>query len=215
MKYPFQSFFQKLIIVLLTFTSVTSFAQRRFDPNADYERFFRFGLKGGVNINKINGISYRDGFNYNYLLGGFMQFNFSKTFGLQPEVNFVQSSSEFANDANTVYDDLFYNGDQRKARLDYLKVPVLLNINIGPSKRVKLQVGPQFGNILKQTVDSLKNNGNIFKQADWSAVGGLWIQIPFVNLGARYEIGLNNINDIDNQERWRSQAFTIFAGFTF
>jgi Outer membrane protein beta-barrel domain len=215
MKYPIKTISQKLVIVLLTFTSVTSFAQRRFDPDRDHENFFRVGFKAGVNINKINGQSYKDGFNYNYLLGGFMQFNFSRTFGLQPEVNFVQSSSEFAADANTVYDDLFYNGDQRKAKLDYLKVPVLLNINIGPSKRIKLQVGPQYGNVLKQTVDSLKNNGNIFKNADWSAVGGLWIQIPFVNLGARYEIGLNNINDIDNQEKWRSQAFTIFAGFTF
>ncbi|HVZ96544.1 MAG TPA: porin family protein [Chitinophagaceae bacterium] len=215
MKYPIKTISQKLVIILLTFTSVATFAQRRFDPDRDYERFFRIGVKGGVNINKINGESYHDGFNYNYLLGGFMQFNFSRTFGLQPEVNFVQSSSEFASDANTVYDDLFYNGTQRKAKLDYLKVPLLLNINIGPSKRIKLQVGPQYGNILKQTVDSLKSNGNIFKQADWSAVGGVWIQIPFINLGARYEIGLNNINDIDNQEKWRSQAFTIFAGFTF
>ncbi|HEV2833469.1 MAG TPA: hypothetical protein VGW31_15925 [Hanamia sp.] len=46
-------------------------------------------------------------------------------------------------------------------------------------------------------------------------VGGLWIQIPFINLGARYEIGLSNLNDIDNHEKWKSQAFTIFAGVTF
>src|SRR5665647_848826 len=180
----------------------------------DSEKFFHIGAKAGVNINKINGQSYKSGFNYNYLLGGFMQFNFSKTFGLQPEVNFVQSSSEFSNDASTVYDDLFYNGSQRKAKLNYLKVPLLLNINVGPSKRVKLQLGPQVGGLIKQSVDSLKNNVDIFKKGDWSAVGGLWIQIPFINLGARYEIGLTNLNNIDNSEKWKSQAFTIFAGFT-
>jgi len=215
MSYPFKTGVTTLAIALVSLSVFTASAQRRFDPDRDYERFFRIGLKGGVNINRINGTSYRDGFNYNYLLGGFMQFNFSRTFGLQPEVNFVQSSSEFASDANTVYDDLFYNGDQRKAKLDYLKIPILLNINVGPSKRIKLQVGPQYGNVLKQSVDSLRNNGNIFKTAEWSALGGLWIQLPFVNLGARYEIGLNNINDIDNQEKWRSQAFTLFAGVTF
>jgi len=207
---------KKLISILLIFTSVNSFSQsRRFDPNADHENFFRFGAKAGVNINKINGQAYKDGFNYNYLLGGFMQFNFSKTFGLQPEINFVQSSSEFTKTSSTIYDDLFLDGSQKKAKLDYLKVPVLLNVNIGPSKRVKLQLGPQYGNVLKQTVDSLKNNGNIFKRADWAAVGGLWIQIPFINIGARYEVGLANLNDIDNQQKWKSQAFTIFAGFTF
>ncbi len=207
---------QKILLFFLVLISLNAFSQnRKFDPNSDHENFFRVGAKAGVNINKINGESYKSGFNYNYLLGGFMQFNFSKTFGLQPEINFVQSSSEFTNDASSVYDDLFKNGSQRKAKLDYLKVPVLVNINVGPSKRVKLQLGPQVGGVLKETVDSLRNNGNIFKKSDWSAVGGLWIQIPFINLGARYEIGLTNLNDIDNQQKWKSQAFTIFAGFTF
>jgi hypothetical protein len=207
---------QKLLLLFLIFISANAFSQgKKFNPNADHENFFRIGAKAGVNINKINGESYKSGFNYNYLLGVFMQFNFSKTFGLQPEVNFVQSSSEFSNDGTIIYDDLFLDGSQKKAKLDYLKVPLLLNINVGPSKRVKLQLGPQYGNVLKQTVDSLKNNGHIFKTADWSAVGGLWLQIPFINLGARYEIGLTNLNDIDNQQKWKSQAFTIFAGFTF
>lgn len=216
MQYNFMNIMKRLLILLLIFTSATAFSQsKKFDPNADHENFFRFGAKAGVNINKINGESYKDGFNYNYLLGVFMQFNFSKTFGLQPEFNFVQSSSEFTNSSSTIYDDLFLDGSQKKAKLDYLKVPLLLNINIGPSKRVKLQLGPQYGNVLKQTVDSLKSNGDIFKKADWSAVGGLWLQIPFINLGARYELGLTNLNDIDNQQKWKSQAFTIFAGFTF
>ena len=206
---------QKLLLLLLIFISANSFAQRRVDPKRDHENFFRIGAKAGVNINKITGQSYKDGFNYNYLLGAFMQFNFSRTFGLQPEINFVQSSSEFSNSTSTIYDDLFLDGSQKKAKLDYLKVPVLLNVNIGPSKRVKLQVGPQYGNILKQTVDSLKHNGDIFKTADWAAVGGLWIQLPFINVGARYEVGLNNLNDIDNQDKWKSQAITVFAGFTF
>ena len=206
---------KKLVILFLVCLSTNAFSQGgRNDPNSDHENFFRIGAKAGVNINKINGQSYKSGFNYNYLLGVFMQFNFSKKIGLQPEFNFVQSSAEFTNDASTVYDDLFLDGSQKKAKLDYLKIPVLLNINIGPSKRVKLQLGPQYGNLFKQTIDSLKSNGNIFKNADWSAVGGLWIQIPFVNLGARYEIGLNNLNDIDNQQRWKSQAIAIFVGFT-
>ena len=216
MKHNLNSVMQKFLILFLIFISANAFAQsKKFDPNTDHENFFRIGAKAGVNINKINGESYKDGFNYNYLLGAFMQFNFSKTFGLQPEMNFVQSSSEFTTDGSAIYDDLFLDGSQKKAKLDYLKVPLLLNINIGPSKRVKLQLGPQYGNVLNQTVDSLKNNGNIFKTADWSAVGGLWLQIPFINLGARYEIGLTNLNDIDNQQKWKSQAFTIFAGFTF
>lgn len=206
---------QKILVASLMLLSLEGVSQKKFDPNTDHENFFRFGAKAGVNINKISGESYKEGFNYNFLLGGFMQFNFSKTFGIQPEINFVQSSSVFSDDASDVYNDIFREGSQRKAKLDYLKVPVLLNINVGPSKRVKLQLGPQIGGLLGQTIDSLKNNGDIFKKADWSAVGGLWIQLPFVNIGGRYEVGLSNLNDIDNSEKWRSQAFTLFVGVTF
>ena len=206
---------KKSILAACMLISLHAFSQRRFNPNADHENFFRIGAKAGVNINKINGQSYKNGFNYNYLLGGFMQFNFSRTFGFQPEVNFVQSSSEFSNSASNVYDDIFRVGSQRKARLDYLKIPLLLNINVGPSKRVKLQLGPQFGGLLNQRVDSLNTNMDIFKKSDFAAVGGLWIQLPLVNIGGRYEIGLNNLNDIDNSEKWKSQAFTLFAGVTF
>ncbi|MEO6638674.1 MAG: porin family protein [Ginsengibacter sp.] len=207
---------KKYFFIFLTLISMSLVAQnKKFDANSDHENFFRVGGKAGLNINKITGQAYKSGFNYNYLLGAFMQFNFSKTLGLQPELNFVQSSSEFTNDPSSVYDDLFLGGSQQKARLDYLKVPLLLNINLGPSKRVKLQLGPQVGGVLKEQVDSLKNNGDIFKKSDWSAVGGLWIQVPFINLGARYEVGLSNLNDIDQQQKWKSQAFTIFAGFTF
>jgi hypothetical protein len=205
---------QKLLLALLLIVSSVTYAQR-FDPDADRENFFRFGAKAGVNINKVQGKSYKEGFNYNFQAGGFLQFNFSKRFGIQPEVNFVQTSSEFTNDANTIYDDLFRDGSQKKSKLNYLEVPLLLNINVGMSKRVKLQIGPAYGGLLKQTVDSLKANGNIYKNSEWSAIGGLWIQLPFINIGARYKLGLTNINAIDDRQTWKNQAIQVFAGITF
>src|SRR5687767_14317603 len=96
-------------LFIIFFTSTILFAQK-FKQN-DHENFFRIGAKAVINVNKIQGQSYKSGFNYNYLLGGFMQFNFGRL-GLQPEVNFVQSSSEFSKDANNVYNDLFFGGSQ-------------------------------------------------------------------------------------------------------
>lgn len=204
-----------LIITLLVF-SHTAFTQKskvnKF-KEIDSERFFRLGVKGGVNINKINGQSYKSGYNYNYQVGGFFQLNFGRL-GLQPEVNFAQSSSEFSKEAADVYNDLFRGGSQKSAKLNYIKVPVLLNINVGLSKHVKLQVGPQFSTVLKQSADSLKTNQNLFKSSDFSMVGGLWIQLPVVHFGGRYELGLTNVNDIDNKEKWKSQAYNIFIGIT-
>lgn len=205
---------KKLIPAILLIISLPAFAQRN-KLSGEHENFFRIGAKGGVNINKISGKSYKEGFNFNFQAGVFLQFNFSNRFGLQPEVNFVQSSSEFSNDANDIYYDLFLDGSQKKSKLNFLEVPLLLNINVGESKRVKLQIGPAYGGLLKQTVDSLKANANIYKNGEWSAIGGLFIQLPFVNVGARYKMGLTELNAIDNQQKWRSQSIQVFVGVTF
>ncbi len=205
---------KKILAVVMVLSSLCTLAQRnRLDE--DREDFFKFGVKGGVNVNKITGQSYKSGFNYNFQAGAFVQINFSRKLGIQPEVNFVQTSTEFTSDANDVYNDIFRDGSQKNAALNYLEVPVFLNINVGPSKRVKLQLGPAYGGVLKQTVDSLKGNGNIYKNGEWSAIGGLWIQLPLVNLGARYKLGLSDINAIDNRQTWRNEAIQIFVGLTF
>ncbi len=91
------------------------------------------------------------------------------------------------------------------SKLDYVKIPLLLNINVGQSNRVKLQLGLQLGSLLNQHVDNLNTDMNIFKKSDFFAVGGLCIQLPLVNIGGRYETGLNNINDIDNSEKWETR----------
>lgn len=204
----------KYLLIFFFLIPATGFPQRN-KLSMDHEKFFRFGAKVGVNINKINGKSYKSGFNYNFQAGAFVQINFSNRFGIQPEVSFVQSKSEFTDDETDIYDDIFRDGSQKKAVLNYLEIPVLLNINIGPSKRVKLQLGPSYGGLLKQTVDSLISNNNIYKNSEWSAIGGLWIQLPLVNIGARYKIGLTNINAIDNKQTWKGQAIQIFMGLTF
>src|ERR1700678_4486070 len=123
---------KNIFVLAFLFCSLSGIAQSKIP--IDQENFFRFGVKGGVNINKISGESYKQGFNFNYQVGGFAQFNFSQRFGLQPEINFVQSSSTFSNDQTDVYADLFQGGTQKNATLNYLEIPVLLNINVGESK---------------------------------------------------------------------------------
>lgn len=203
-----------LLLVMMGTTTMVTAQRNRLDM--DRENFFRFGAKAGVNVNKITGKSYKQGFNYNFQVGGFMQFNFSNRIGLQPEVSFVQTSTEFSDDPSDIYDDIFRDGSQKSAKLNYLEIPVLLNINIGSSKRVKLQFGPAYGGLLKQTVDSLRTGiGSVYKNGEWSGIAGLWLQLPVVNLGVRYKQGFTNINAIDNRQTWKNQAIQVFLGVTF
>ena len=199
---------KKLRIIFLLILPTVTFAQK--------ESFFRMGIKAGVNVNKIDGLAYKAGFNYNFQAGLFTQFNLTKRIALQPELNFVQSQYEFTDNSNTIYDDLFGGGTQHKAKLDYLEIPILLNINIGPTKKVKLQLGPAYSGVLKQNVDSLRANiKDIYKNGEMSAIAGLWIQLPFVNIGARYKVGLTDLNNTSNNKNWKSQAIQVTAGITF
>jgi hypothetical protein len=204
-----------IILFLLFIISLTAFSQRNKKHDFEKENFFRVGFNAGININKIQGRSFKDEFRYNYSLKGFMQFNFSRKFGVQPEVSFIQASSEQSNDFSDIYDDVSLGGSQLKAKLNYLKVGSLLNLNVGPTQKIKLQFGPQWGMLLNEKVDSLKTSRNIFKNGDFSLAGGIMFQLPFVHFGGRFEQGLTNINDIDNRDKWTSQSFQLFAGITF
>ena len=202
-----------LLPLLLSAFCLNAYSQKKKDPS-DIESFFRLGFKGGLNLNKIEGKSFKDEFNYNYALGGFVQLNITRKLGLQPEINFVQTTAEQTNDITVVYDDLFFGGNQKKAKLDYLKFAGLLNIDIGPSQRVKLQLGPQWGRLLNETADSLNSSQDVFKKNEFSALGGIMLQLPLFHLGARYEIGLTDVNGTDNNDKWRSQAWQFFVGIT-
>ena len=206
---------KKLILpLLLSALCLNAYSQKKKDPS-EKESLFRFGFKGGVNLNKIEGQSFKDEFNYNYTLGGFMQINLTRKFGLQPEINFVQTTAETSADITDIYEDLFVGGNQKKAKLDYLKFAGLLNIDLGPSQKVKLQLGPQWSMLLNEAVDSLKSVRNVFKKSEFSVLGGIMLQLPLIHIGTRYEIGLTDINGIDNRDQWKRQAWQFFVGITF
>lgn len=198
-----------LAICLLALHLTYAQKHREFDS----ERFFRFGAKAGVMVNKIPDQSYSKGFTYNYQLGGFLQFNFSEHLGFQPEVNFAQGSEQATKDVTDIWDDLFRSGKQKEQRLNILKFPLLLNINPGMTKHVKFQVGPQFSTVLRQTADTTGEIKLPRKKGEIGLVGGLWIQIPIVNFGVRYELGLTNANKLDDK-KWKNQGINVFVGIT-
>jgi hypothetical protein len=208
------TFKMKYFIILVAFLigSMHLTAQKM---EQDHERFFRAGLIGGLNINSLNGRSFSNEYNFNYQLGGFLLFNPLTKIGFQPEVHFAQNTATYSNDQTDIYDNLFGGGDQANVKYNVLKVNGLVNIDVGPSQRVKLQLGPQYGIVVQQSTGVQGAARDVFKKGDFSALGGLWLQLPFVFIGGRYEHGFTNLNDIDNRDTWRSRSFQIIAGITF
>ena len=207
---------KKIPFILAFIVSCSSLnAQTKKEPNYFYSRRFHFGVKGGININKIEGQGFSNKFSYNFLAGAFVQIKLNKTLQIQPEVNFVQSVVDTTAYLSDAIDYIQFSETNKEIRFSYLSIPILLNIGIGDAKAVKFQVGPQFSVLINKTASFIENGKNVFKSGDFAMVGGIWIQLPLINLNARYVLGLNNLSDATNSTKWKSQSIQVGLGLTF
>ncbi|HTS44369.1 MAG TPA: porin family protein [Puia sp.] len=171
-----------------------------------YAQGFHIGVKGGTNITQIQGQSFENGFKFGYSLGGFVELNFSKQWGIQPELLWNQSKTTTAYNFNQIYNG-FYGQD---VTLNYLSIPILLSFK--PTPMLSLQLGPQFGILMSQPSDLGYSITNAFKSGDFSILGGAQLNLGALRVGARYFVGLNNINDLSNQDTWKNQGFQLYIG---
>ena len=188
----------KLLFLILPFMASTAL-------NAQID----LGVKAGVNITKIDGRSFQDEFKYGYHLGGFAAIGLGKKFGIQPEVLYNQNSMRVDSSfTNTI--SIFQNG-LTNIKLNYISIPILLNYKL-VGKFITLQVGPQFGILVDQSRSLLQNGGDAFRKGDFSMLGGVQVKLGPLRVNGRYVVGLNNISDISDDNKWKSQGFQVSAG---
>ena len=170
---------------------------------------FHLGVKAGANITKVDGKSFKDEFRYGYHLGGFAEIRLGNKLVLQPEVLFNQYATRLDSNYKNVYEDVFDGNSNIK--LNYLSVPVLLNYKL-VGNFISLQAGPQFGVLLDQNKTLLQNGGNAFKSGDLSMLAGVLVRVGPMRINGRYAIGLNNISDIADDDKWKNQGFQVSVG---
>src|SRR4051812_14720475 len=92
--------------------------------SAAHSQGFHLGIKGGANIGKITGQSFKDEFSYGYHLGGFAEIGLGKKLSLQPEVVFNQ----FKQDTSAQFSEIYKNvlsSERLHVKLNYLSIPIL------------------------------------------------------------------------------------------
>ncbi|MEJ7767786.1 MAG: porin family protein [Chitinophagaceae bacterium] len=186
------------LLIALVVLSTMSFAQST--------PFLQAGIKGGTNITKIDGQSFKDEFRFGYSLGGFAAIKVGEKWQIQPEVLFNQYNTKV--DSN--YNNLVSSSNLKDISLNYLSIPILLNYS--PTKLFTLQAGPQFGILLNKDDNLLTNGKKAFNNGDLSMLAGIQINIANFKIGGRYVIGLKDIGDVDNKDEWKSQGFQLSIG---
>ena len=169
---------------------------------------FHIGVKAGTNLAKIDGRSFQSGFNWGFSAGGFAELNFTSHFGIQPEVLFSQTKTKTASDFNTIYQQGI---NDRDVTLNYMSIPILLSLR--PIPFLSILIGPQFSTLLSSSENIIGNTKNAFKSGDFGMVGGAQLNLGGFKAGARYVIGLSNLNDIDNTDKWKNQSIQLYIGF--
>ena len=193
---------KKNFVFLLSFLMLGIFAQAQAG--------FRLGVKAGANLNQISGQSFNSGYDLSYHLGGFAEIDFTKKWGIQPELLWSQSKTTRTSGFNPIYQNIFTPGADQQIQLDYILIPILLRYNVG--KMFTLNAGPQFGILINQNNNLLVNGQDAFKKGDLSMVFGGQINLTALRIYGRYNIGLNNINDIDSKEKWTNQQIQLGIG---
>ena len=160
-----------------------------------------------MNLSKIDGEAFSTGFKWGFTAGAFAELNFTKQLGLQPELLFNQTNTRTASTFDQVYQSFGYA--DRDVYLNYLSIPILLSIK--PIPLLSILVGPQFG--IKMSDNISTSALNAFKSGDFSLIGGAQLNLGGFKAGARYILGLNNLNDINNNYKWQSQTIQLYIGF--
>ena len=179
----------------ITILSIGAFAQG-----------FNIGIKGGATLNKLSGQSFKEKFAFGYHAGGFATIGLGGRFAVQPEVLFNQVNV----DTSDKFSDVYQFNKTGKIELKYLTIPLLLNYNAG--KLITLQAGPQFGILINKDESLMQNGKNAFKGNDFSMLGGVQLKFSKLRVYGRYVVGLNNLNDIDNKEKWKNQSIQLGVG---
>jgi hypothetical protein len=170
---------------------------------------FHLGVKGGANFTKVQGKSFKDEFRYGYTLGGFMEIRAGNKLVVQPEVLWNQYSTRVDSSYSNVYHNVF-NGNAN-VKLNYISIPLVVNYKLIGSF-LSLQAGPQFGILIDQDKTALQNGGDAFKHGDFSMLAGIQLKLANIRINGRYNIGLNNISDLPDQEKWKNEGFQLTVG---
>jgi hypothetical protein len=156
-----------------------------------------FGIKGGVNFanQAVKDVSTNSITSYH--VGGYLNLNLSKKFGITPEVLYTAMGSEW---------------DNVKVETDYIAVPVMIRYK--PISLLSLEAGPQFSFLTKAEVEGVGDVKDQVKNNDFGVAFGAAVHLPLgLQAGTRYVLGFTNISEVSGEEV-KNRTFQIYVGWT-
>ena len=179
-------------------TVETQTETRTVDIDRDYDRDQtsskpRVGIKGGLNASNLitDDVTDKHG-RFGFHAGVYGQLFSTDAFAIQPEVNFSTKGNEVKHNFGIIDQETKFN-------LSYIDVPVLAVFKLG--KAAEIHAGAYWAYLVGANIDTdgdlgdgfLSLDRDNFDNWDYGLVGGVGFNLGQIQLGARYNYGLNEI----------------------
>lgn len=166
----------------------------------------RVGIKGGLNASNLitNDITDKHG-RFGFHAGIYGQLFSSETFAIQPEVNFSTKGNEVKHNFGIIDQETKFN-------LSYLDIPVLAVFKLGDA--AEIHAGVYWAYLVGANIDTdgdladdfVSLDRDNFDNWDYGLAGGIGFNLGAVQLGARYNYGLNEIAQSAGAKRMLGSA---------
>ena len=166
----------------------------------------RAGIKGGFNVSNLITEEVTDkNARFGVHGGVYGQLFVNEGFAIQPELN-------YSTKGNKVVTEFGIIDQETKFNLSYLDVPVLAVFKLGNA--AEIHAGPYWSYLVGANINTEGDLGDDFRQLDrdnfdnwdYGLVGGVGFNFGDVQVGARYNYGLNEIARSEGAKRFLGNA---------
>lgn len=192
-------------------------------PNSSLAIELTGGLKIGANFANFYGEDLKEleeelGENFESRLGicigGFITFNISEMFAIQPEVLYSMKGSKAE---GTLFGETF----KLQFNLSYLEIPVLVKLRIPTQGNVKpsLFVGPSLAiklsgkGKMEYAGESEEEDIEELKDTDFGLIIGAGVDFGKLTVDLRYNLGLTKIPEEDDDVK--NKVISLMIGYSF
>jgi hypothetical protein len=166
----------------------------------------KFGLKGGLNLSRLDFNNSNSDFRTGFHFGGLAHIHLTPSFSLQPELYFSTQGGEYE-----------MGNNDTEEKLSYINIPVLLQYNFANGFR--LQAGPQLGILVDSEVEvngvEVNTSSNNYNNVDFSIPLGLsYLGYSGFGVDARFNLGISNVYE-NNNVKAKNQVIQLGVFYLF
>ncbi|WAC02881.1 porin family protein [Lacinutrix neustonica] len=192
----------------------------------------QFGAKAGVNFatlsgDNVDGVDSKTGFH----VGVVAEIMVSEKFSFQPEIMYsAQGASTSYSETQNFGGDTYSYEEEEKAKLNYINLPLMGKFYV--AEGFSVEAGPQIGFLISakgeyeysETLNGVTQSGS--EEEDIENISSVDLGVNFglgykldngLNFGARYNLGLSNINDYEGADnnKVHNNVIQVSVGFMF